>query len=271
MKPQHEVGADKRGRSSKAADRREQIADYVIQVGYARIEDLIERFRISRMTVHRHLDSLERQGVLRKLHGAVTVQPSGLYESGFRYRSTIGQAEKRALARAALDYVEPGQAVMIDDSTTTLAVAQLLPQVQPLTVITNGVASAEILTKADEIELICLGGAFNRTYNSYLGLLCEHMIAELRVNVLFLSASAVQGGTAFHQDQQVIRVKRAMMAVARQRVLLVDHRKFGGLALHKLADLTQFEAVVTTEGLPAAEIAQLEKSGIRLRVVPVEA
>mgnify|MGYP001191710986 CR=1 FL=1 len=254
----------------KAGERREQLAEYVIKVGYARIDDLIEHFGISRMTVHRHLDSLERQGVLRKLHGAVTVQPSGLYESGFRYRSTIAQAEKRALARAALDYVEPGQAVMLDDSTTALAVAQLLPQKKPLTVITNSVASVEALSRTEEVELICLGGELNRTYNSYLGLLCEHAIAELRVNVLFLSASAVQGAIAFHQDEQVVRVKRAMMSVARSRILLVDHHKFGSLALHKLADLALFDAVVTTDGVPEEDLALLARSDIHLRVVPLD-
>ena len=32
--------------------------------------------------------------MLRKLHGAVTVQPSGIYESTYRYRMTVGRAEK---------------------------------------------------------------------------------------------------------------------------------------------------------------------------------
>jgi DeoR/GlpR family transcriptional regulator of sugar metabolism len=254
----------------KAAERREQLAEYVLKLGYARIDDLVERFGISRMTVHRHLDSLERQGMLRKLHGAVTVQPSALYESSFRYRATIGQLEKRALARAALEYIEPGQAIMLDDSTTALAVAALLPEVRPLTVITNSVAAIERLSWVDDIELICLGGEFNRTYNSFLGLLCEHTIAELRVNTVFLSASAVHGATAFHQDEQLVRVKRAMMAIARKRVLLVDHNKFGALALHNLSHLSSFDAVLTTDGLAVEHRAALDKTGINLRIVPVE-
>jgi DeoR/GlpR family transcriptional regulator of sugar metabolism len=258
-------------RAMKGEALREQLADYVLRTGYARIDDLVQRFDISRMTVHRHLDSLERQGVLRKLHGAVTVQPSGLYESSFRYRAAIDQAEKKALARVALEYVEPGQAVLLDDSTTALAVAQVLPRLAPLTVITNSLASAECLAKSEEIDLISLGGELNRTYNSYLGLLCEHAIAELRVKILFLSASAVQGVTAFHQDEQVIRVKRAMMDVARTRILLVDHHKFGGLALHKLADLSAFDAVVTTEGLAAEHAAALNRPDINLRIVPIAA
>lgn len=251
----------------KAAERREQIADHILRLGYARIDDLVDRFKISRMTVHRYLDALEQQGILRKLHGAVTVQPTGLYESSFRYRATINLKEKRALAVAALEYVEPGQALMLDDSTTAGAIAAHLDKFTPLTVITNSVPVADQLSKLEGIDLICLGGEFNRTYNAYLGLLCEHAIAELRVNVVFLSASAVQGTIAFHQDQQVVRVKQAMMAVARKRILMVDHNKFGALALHKLADLSRFEVVLTTNGLSPEQLSSLSAPDIALRLV----
>jgi DeoR/GlpR family transcriptional regulator of sugar metabolism len=255
---------------SKGSDRREMLAEYVMQEGYARIEDLVDRFHISRMTVHRHLDSLERQGVLRKLRGAVTVQPSGLYESSFRYRITVAREEKLALARAALEFVEPGQAIILDDSTTAVTLSSLLHQVTPLTVITNSLAVSENLSHAEGIELICLGGQFNKTYNAFLGLICERAITELRVKTLFLSASAVQGVTAFHQDQQVIRVKQAMMSVARTRILLVDHRKFGGLALHKLADLADFDQVLTSDGLPLEHRTLLANAPVKLRIVSSE-
>jgi len=251
----------------KAADRREELAEHLMRVGYSRIDDLVEHFGISRMTVHRHIDALARQGILRKLHGAVTVQPSGLYESAFRYRVTVGHDEKEALARAALDYVEPGQAIMLDDSTTAATLANVLDKVTPLTVITNSVASAEHLAKVDEIDLICLGGQYHRIYNAYIGLICERPIAALRVNVLFLSASAVQGTTAFIQDQQVVRVKQAMMDVARKRILLVDHLKFDKLALNVLGDLSMFDVVLTTDRLPADQVNALTQAGINLRVV----
>src|SRR5206468_1483515 len=135
----------------KADERREEIAEYVIKLGQVRIDDLVEHFGVSRMTIHRHIDQLAHQGVLRKLHGAV------------RYRVTVGRAEKDALARAAMDYVEPGQAVILDDSTTANAVAPLLLEVKPLTVITNSVSTAALLTNVDDIDFICLGGHYHRT------------------------------------------------------------------------------------------------------------
>jgi DeoR/GlpR family transcriptional regulator of sugar metabolism len=251
----------------KADERREDIANYVIKFGQVRIDDLVEHFGVSRMTVHRHIDQLARRGVLRKLHGAVTVQPSGVYESTFRYRNTIGRVEKDALARAALDYVEAGRAVMLDDSTTANATASLLREVTPLTVITNSVSTATLLANADDIDLICLGGQYHPTYDAYIGIICENAIAQLRASLLICSASAVTGTTAFIQDQQVVRVKQAMIAASTKRLLLVDHSKFDKVALHVLDDLTTFDVVLVTDGLSDAHAKRLEQSGVTLRIV----
>ncbi len=254
----------------KGADLREAIADHLQRVGYARVEELAEHFSISRMTVHRHVDALAKQGFLRKLHGAVTVQPSGLYESAFRFRLTVAQAQKKALARAAIEYVEAGQAIMLDDSSTATTLAEHIGQVTPLTVVTNSVASAERLFRIDDVDLISLGGNYNRIYHAYVGLICEQSIARLRVNTLFLSASAVQGSKAFIQDQQVVRIKQAMMASAQKRVLLLDHYKFDRIALHVLGDLAEFDVVITTDGLSAERRTALLQAGVRLTIASVQ-
>jgi len=250
-----------------AEDRREKIADYIMQAGQARIDDLVEHFGVSRMTIHRHIDQLAHQGVLRKLHGMVTVQPSGLYESAFRYRETVNKAEKEALARAAIAYVEPGQAVMLDDSSTVCTLAELLPEERPLTIITNSYVSAEKLIDLDEIELISLGGKYHRTYNAYIGIVCEKAIASLRANVLFCSASAIDGITAFIQDAQVTKVKQAMMASSSRKVLLADSSKFGKVALNALGDLTSFDVVLVTDQVEERHLAHLRKAGVNLEIV----
>lgn len=251
----------------KADGRREEIADYILRAGQARIDDLVAHFGVSRMTIHRHVDALARQGMLRKLHGLVTVEPSGLYESAFRYRETVARAEKEALARAAMAHVEPGQAVMLDDSSTASALVPLLPEARPLTVITNSRAAAESLVDIDEVDLIGLGGKYHRHYNAYLGILCEKAVASLRANVLFCSASAIDGATAFIQDPEITKIKQAMMASARRRILIVDSSKFGKVALNVLDRLDAFDAVLTTDRVPEEERARLVEAGVNLEIV----
>jgi DeoR/GlpR family transcriptional regulator of sugar metabolism len=127
--------------------------------------------------------------------------------------------------------------------------------------------TAGLLTNVEDMEFICLGGQYHGTYNAYIGILCENAISRLRANILICSASAISGTTAFIQDQQVVRVKQAMMSACSKRLLLVDHVKFGKVALHVLDELTSFDAVLVTDGIADAAAQQLEQAGVRLRIV----
>lgn len=253
-----------------ADNRRQDIADYIIQHGEARIDELVAAFGVSRMTIHRHVDELARQGVLRKLHGAVSAQPSGVYESLFRFRAAHATAAKQALARAAVAEIQPGQVVLFDDSTTVNAVGPLLPQVAPLTVVTNSLSLAEELVGKDDLSLILLGGEYHPTYNAFIGHICESALEKIRVNLLICSASAIDRTATLIQDPQVVRVKQAMAAAASRSVLLVDSSKFGKVALHLFADLTDFDLVLSDDGLPDEIAGDLRAAGVNLEIVPVQ-
>lgn len=250
--------------------RRDEIAAFVSERGEARIDELVAHFAVSRMTIHRHVEELARLGVLRKLHGAVSAQPSGVYESLYGFRETRAAAAKQALAKATMAEITPGQVVMLDDSTTVGAMAPLLPAVKPLTVVTNSLGLAAQLAGAEEVTLISLGGEYHPTYNAFIGHLCESALAALRVNVSICSASAVSGTSALIQDPQVVRVKQAMLRAAARRVLLLDATKFGKVALHLFADLTAFDAVYADAALPPDTARRLRDAGVHLTLVETE-
>jgi DeoR/GlpR family transcriptional regulator of sugar metabolism len=239
-------------------ERRERIAEIVLANESVSARDLASRFDVSVMTVHRDLDELERRGVLRKIRGGATPQPSSLFESNVRYRLATAKAEKEALAQYALSMIEPGQALLLDDATTTLALARLLPNIAPLTVITNYLATIQLLHDAPGIRLIVLGGEYFPSHDSFLGIVCEDAISSLRADLFFMSTSAVCHGVAYHQEQEIVAVKRAMLRAATRSILLIDHSKLGKTALHQLAPLSAFDLVVVDDGVDTAGLRALE-------------
>jgi len=255
--------------SLRPPERRRILLDHVLRAGSAQIDELAAKFGVSRMTVHRDLDALAAQGIVRRVHGGVTVRSSNLVESNFLYRSRLAEREKQMLAQAAAELVEPGQAIIIDDSTTAGRLTAFIPARKPLTVITNSLTVVEQLKGAYGIETICLGGHYSQRFNAFFGYVCEQAIASLRANTLFMSTSTVLGSVAYHQQEDVVRTKRALMGVAGKRVLLVDSSKFGIPALIRLADLMEFDVVVTDSGIPSAEAEMLRQSGVKLRIVQV--
>jgi DeoR/GlpR family transcriptional regulator of sugar metabolism len=249
--------------------RQQHIAEYVLQHGSVAAKDLASLFGVSLMTIHRDLDELERQGVLRKLRGRVTAQPTSLFESNVRYRLRTARAEKEALSRFALTLIEPGQSVMLDDSTTTLPLAHLLPTKAPITVITNFGMTLSELSGIKGVNLISLGGEYMPSHDAFVGVVCEAAIASVRADILFMSTSALSACSTLHQEPEIVRIKRAMIVSSKRRVLLVDHTKLSKVALHQLASLQDFDLVVVDAAIDEAQINELKECSVPFEVVPL--
>lgn len=249
-------------RQARQLVRRQQITQAVMDEGTMRIEDIAQRFGISLMTAHRDLDELASRGLLRKTRGVVSAAPTSLIEASAAYRHTRQAAEKAAIARAALDFVEPGQSLFLDDSTTVLQMARDLPGKGPLTVITNSLTLMNAVADSQDLTLLGLGGEYHGWCNAFLGRMTTVAISRLRADILFFSMAAVSDDIVFHQSAEMVDIKRAMFDAAARRILLVDSTKFGRRALHAMAALSEMDTVIVDAAMPADEVARLRGRGV---------
>ncbi|MEU5532538.1 DeoR/GlpR family DNA-binding transcription regulator [Streptomyces sp. NPDC020362] len=248
--------------------RQAAMAELVLAEGSATAAELAERFGVSLMTIHRDLDELERQGIVRKFRGGVTAQPSGVFESNVQYRLKTMRPHKAALAARALKSIEPGMAILLDDSTSTLEIARRLRlgEITPLTVVTNFLEAINLLAGQRGIHLMALGGDYDRLHSSFLGVSCVEAVEQLRVDVCFASTSGVHGGYAYHQEQHIVSVKRAMLDAAGRNVLLADHTKLGRVALHRVAPLSRFDLLLVDDGASPEALRDLDEHQVRYEV-----
>ncbi|MFI6348356.1 DeoR/GlpR family DNA-binding transcription regulator [Streptomyces sp. NPDC050560] len=229
--------------------RRQQITEHVLARGTSTVAELSELTGVSVMTVHRDLDELARLGVLRRFRGGVSALPSTVFESNLDYRLGVNVAEKEAVAHTALDLVEPGMSVLLDDSTTVLALARLLVEQPPLTVVTNARRVMDVCAGRDGIRLIALGGEYSHTHDSFLGVPCVEAVQALSVDLVLVSTSAMDARMTYHQEQDVVLVKRAMLECGTRKALLMDRTKLARTALHRLAPLDAFDHLVVDSGV----------------------
>jgi DeoR/GlpR family transcriptional regulator of sugar metabolism len=236
--------------------------------GAVRIEDIAERFDISVMTVHRDLDELEARGLLRKTRGQATALSTSLVESSDVYRLNRQVAEKESLAIAALEFIEPGQSIFLDDSTTVLQLAKYLPTRAPLTIITNVLTLMNELTGMRGISLVALGGDYYNWCSAFLGRMTNEAIQKLRADIFIMSTSAITDDVCFHQTLETVDTKRAMFESAATRILLVDHTKFEKRALHALAELTEYDIVIVDAQTSPEHITRMRSKDIRVVIAP---
>ena len=254
-------------RRLRQSERLDAIADHVLSSGTARIEDLAEMFSVSSMTVHRDLDVLDQKGILRKTRGVATAVATSLFEASPEYRVRQAQAEKKAVAEAAFELIEPGQALLLDDSTTGIHLAELLPQKIPLTVITNFERVAGVLLEHAGIQTILTGGQYDRSSEAYMGALTLDALKSLRADMVLMSSPAVTDGMCFHQHHGAVLIKRAMVKAAARSVLYLDHTKFAMTALHASVKVSDFDTVIVDSKTPGEQIEQLSQVDVELIVV----
>lgn len=252
-----------------AEERQQAMAQQVSQEGRLSVADLAERFEVTTETVRRDLTSLERIGLVRRVHGGAVPSGSlGVIESGLGERDQAHTSAKDAIAAAAVAFLPPpGGVVVIDAGTTTARFAAALPREHRLTVITHAVPVAARLAGSPHVDLHLLPGRVRRTTQAAVGSDTVAALGDLRVDVSFAAAN---GLTAEHgmttPDRDEAATKRAIVAAGRRTVALVDSSKIGVETTVRFAAAEEIDVLVTDSGIGRQDRAMLEKKGIEVVV-----
>lgn len=243
-------------KSEKLLKRYDLIKKKVFEQGTVSVDDLVDMLGVSRMTVHRDIEYLESRGVLRKVRNGATALPSSKFESSISYRMEKSVPEKALIAQAALKLTKAGEAVILDEATTLLPLLDGLIAMGDMTIITNFQHIIDKLCTDDdenEVRLIALGGEYIPQFDTFSGTICKAALSCIKADAYFTSVSAVSGGYAYHPHPLIAEVKQSMMAAARRRYLLFNSDKLGKTALHQVAELDAFDAIITDKAPDPAE------------------
>jgi DeoR/GlpR family transcriptional regulator of sugar metabolism len=250
-------------------ERRRLIGEAVAAQGSVTLQKLTDEFAVSIVTIHRDLAELEKRGVVRRFRGGASAQPSGIFESQMTYRMSSQLNEKKALANAALKYVEPGSSIVLDDSTTVFQMIEGLPERTPLQVATSFVRGLTRLTELaahNDISVIGLGGAYNVTHEGFMGAQTIRQVRGIHVDAAFLSCRAVSADGVYQPTEESATLKREFMDIASRRYLLVDHTKLNRMALLEISSLNEFDLIITDSKADPAVLKAWKTAGINYEI-----
>lgn len=245
-------------------ERNEKIIELLDRDRIVKVSALSKLFSVTEKTIRGDLEMLERRGLLRRIHGgAILPNENGGLLPIFDRQSGYSDA-KLSIAKLALSLISPGEAILLDGGSTTMALAEILGEF-PLTVITNDLKISSILLNKEKIHLIVLGGERIGTSSSLLGPMAAETLQKIHINRLFLGTTGIHpehGLTVFHS--LLAQWKRSIIQHAVYSTLLVDQSKFGQVALFKFADLSQIHEIITDTPLDKEMLAELTKRNIKL-------
>ena len=236
------------------------------RAGFVAVTDLARELGVSDMTIRRDLRKLEEEGEVRIVRGGVSLPHGSLKAGSFVGRADRNAAAKREIATAALRLVAPNDAIAIDAGTTTYAVIEVLPESFNGAVVTHSIPVVEHALTHGRSRLICLGGDLLVESRAFVGPMTVEGTSRLRVRTFFVGAAAVDERGVYVSADAERPTKLALMGIADQVVLLVDHTKFSQSAPVLLCDLDALGAVVTDRPPMSPISDELRRRGVELHL-----
>ncbi|WP_321936310.1 DeoR/GlpR family DNA-binding transcription regulator [Paraburkholderia sp. J8-2] len=248
------------------AERQERIVDWFDHNVGGSNQELARLFNASVSTIRRDLDALAARGIVRRTHGgAVRTRQQVTEEQSIVEARGTAVEEKRAIAVEAARRLSAGQSILIDTGSTVYPFAQLVADLKiPLTVVTSDLMVANMLTDKPHIQLIVPGGLCRSEAFTLLGEPGFSFLRGLRVDQFFMSAQAVDEQCVSDTFLELVTLKRLMLDATTHTILLIDSSRFASRAIHRVADLTGIQEIITDDGLGDAEYQRYLQLNVKI-------
>lgn len=244
------------------AERRKRILELVNQKGSVRVTELSHMFSVTEETIRRDLDILESQNKLRRSYGgAVKIH---YREVPYFEREITNVKEKQDIAKLAIQWIQPGDRIILDASTTAWYMAKIMPN-RYLTVLTNSIKVALELSEKEKINVISTGGQLSPRSLSFVGPLAEKSLQQYHVNKAFLSCQGIHATRGISESNELqALVKRKMIEIADEVSLMVDFSKFGVQAFAHSGEIHQVDRLITDAKTSEHHLQQFKDRGIEV-------
>lgn len=252
-----------------AAERHRKIIDIVMDKGEIEINEICGLFNVSEMTARRDLNELDRQGLLRRVHGGAVTNLGRSYEPPFSTRSVKNYNAKVAIGKTAADMIYDGDSIALDVGTTTLQIVKGLKGKRNLTIVTSclQIANSIVNTLALEVDarLIITGGIVRPRELSMIGNYAQSVYDDLHVDKAFIGIGGISlqdGLTEYNLEDTLI--KRVMLKNAREKIVVADHEKFGVTTFATVGMISDINKIITDEHAPEEMIQEIRKLGVEV-------
>lgn len=249
------------------AERRKKILNLVQYQNVISINTLVEKLRVSHMTIRRDIQKLEDEGKVISVSGGVQSLERLASELTHDDKSLLFQAQKERVGIRAVQYIPPNSTLYLDAGTTTLEVAKHITERDDLLIITNDFVIADFLMVYGQCALIHTGGSINKYNRSCVGELAAQFLRNISIDIAFISTSSWNLKGLTTPDESKIPVKKAIIQSATKNILVTDSSKYGKVATFLLFPLSSLDCIICDEALLSNAQEAINEMDVELMLV----
>ncbi|MEY2916578.1 MAG: hypothetical protein RIS73_292 [Bacteroidota bacterium] len=233
-----------------ANQRRDKILELLQEDGSAKVLDLAKLFKVTEVTIRQDLEKLDKEGLITREHGGAFLKNIKNQVQTFSLAHQENLDKKGLIAAKCIEYIEPGDTIILDSGSTTTEIAKKLKGFKNLTVITNALNIALMLGVEPGIEVIVTGGEFKPPTLSLTGQKAADFFKGLNAQKLFLATAGIslKAGLTYPSISDLV-VKKAMIEAAETTYLVADSTKMSKAAFASLGALSLIDYIITDKGI----------------------
>lgn len=240
------------------------------------IKELANVLNVSEMTIRRDFAYLKSSGILSQALGLNFISDTPTppqtgnipLNYSFHYELNKNASAKERIARQAANLISPRDIIILDSSTTVSKMIPYIPSDFPLTVISNNYHIISQLCRNESVNLIAVGGVYNRSLEMFESEEGIQLIRAHRANKYFFSSSGVHKhlGMTCSYSYEVL-TKRASLESSATKIFLADSSKFDVVVTSYFGKLTDCDIIITDNNLSPQWKTLIENMGIKLYIV----
>ena len=230
--------------------------------GEVSVEQLVQLFDISEVTIRKDLSALETNGFLLRKYGGAILMPKEIIDENENDELT---KRKFVIAKAAAERIRDHNRIIVDSGSTTAALIKQLNLKQGLVVMTNSLSVAtELRALENEPTLLMTGGTWDTRSESFQGKVAEQVLRSYDFDQLFIGADGIdlaRGSTTFNE---LVGLSQVMAEVSREVVVMVESQKIGRKMPNLELTWQQIDVLITDTGLSEQDKQAILAHGVEV-------
>jgi DeoR/GlpR family transcriptional regulator of sugar metabolism len=246
------------------AQRRRMIAKQINECGYASVVELVSKFNVSEMTIHRDLHALMETGQINKTRGGAVSKRDFTLPIAYHSRVEINEKIKDNIAKKAASFIRDEDVVYIDASTTCAFIAKHLENLNHVTVFTNDPMTVLILAECKNICTYSTGGMLSANTMAYVGSIAEEAMIHIKPDKCFIGAAGINLDSGVLDPYYLeSNIKRRIVSASNEVFLCASSEKFEQSAQFISTPLDNIDVIITDNRLSSDIIDKLKGKDIK--------
>lgn len=242
--------------------RRHTIMQLLQEQGEVSVEQLVQLFETSEVTIRKDLTALESSGFLLRRYGGAILMPKEFIDEP--QEENLSE-RKLAIAKAAAERIADHNRIIVDCGSTTAALIKQLNRKQGLIVMTNSLSVAnELRALENEPTLLMTGGTWDTGSESFQGKVAEQVLRSYNFDQLFIGADGIditRGTTTFNE---LVGLSQVMADVSREVIVMVESQKIDRKMPNIELTWQQIDVLITDDLLPKNIKQAIEAQGVEV-------